>query len=175
MDRYCFLDLDDVVVTNSTYAAWQRRGEPKDFDGYVSLLDPVIIERINVLGEAIGAFVVISSTWRIHCPHNVADVLKAAGLRLTVVGQTPDLSGIPGCGSAHNCGFGHRGYEIHDYIRDNNISIQDIVILDDNPEAGKSRLDSPIRIGSRFICTSGKTGLGFLDRHLKRALKLFGV
>lgn len=172
--RTIFLDIDGVIATSRTYKVWRSMGEPKTFEGVVSLLDPTCVAIVDDLARDAGASIVVSSTWRLSLtrPHPVADLLRAAGLSAPIVGYTPDLQGK--CVFASYLDrYSLRGYEINAYIVANNLDVADIVVFDDDMGAGRSPTDSPKRHGARFIPTPETTGISI--KHANRARKMFGL
>jgi len=149
--RTLALDLDGVV--NS--AVWF---EKMDCDALSRrpihhMIDPDCVERLNRLLEISGADVVISSSWRI--PHSVEAIdaaLTYKGFRGNIIGATP-----------HN--MPPRGREIHRFMIDHALSVDHLVILDDDSDMGA--------LAHRHVKTSWSVGL--TDADVEKALLLFGV
>ena len=163
MMKNIFLDIDGVVATDATYAAWRLAGRSETFDGYVSLFDPEKVGLINTLSHRADAGIVVSSNWRLPriCPHPIVDVLRAAGFAAPIIGQTPELPPM----SKYDQ-FGHRGREIAEYVRINGILRGDFVILDDDRAARVGH-------GYAFVQTSDRWGVA--PRHIELALKILEI
>ncbi|MEQ1494453.1 MAG: HAD domain-containing protein [Novosphingobium sp.] len=148
--RYVFLDFDGVIVTSSSYK------RVKDWEGAGSaLIEPRLVANVQTLCEKSGARVVISSAWRlVYAPDYLNEMLRDAGLRVDVAGQTPRV--------------GHRGEEIRRWCQLYNAAEEDIVILEDEEDV------SPFRHRQVRTTFTG-TRCGFTERHLSRALRLWGL
>ena len=91
-----FLDIDGVLNHKVLYRAMEsRRGNNTPVDW----LDPVCIRRLDAFCAAVGAVVVISSSWRTYGPEKghpgepyewAAEILASAGLRAKIIDGTPD-------------------------------------------------------------------------------------
>lgn len=170
---YLFLDIDGVLATNQTYNVWRRacwaRVHPDmpyprhdtqwrrdvlaqcPLDG--TLLDRDCVRRLNQLTDALGAVIIVSSSWRLYMDWPVLrDMLVHAGVSAPLLGPTGD--------------FGHRGLEIQDWLAGLPTDKVDtrVVILDD--------VEDVAPYNHRLIRTDSDRGL--LDRHVRQALSRFG-
>jgi hypothetical protein len=124
MTRIVFLDIDGVL--NCTDFRAQHggagavlAGEPHDPSTH---LDAVRIERFNLVTEATGAVVVLSSSWRcLFGPTRTEVMLRAKGLRAPMIGSTPRV-------------HGSRGNEIAEWLR-GCTDVDSFVVLDDDLDA----------------------------------------
>lgn len=77
-DAVIFLDIDGVLISASTMA---RR-----------IADPTCVRNLNILTEATGARVVVSSTWRRFGLARVVYTLNTCwGVVAPIIGATPEL------------------------------------------------------------------------------------
>lgn len=147
------LDIDGVLATSGTYrkAKWKEGHDPGP------LLSPLLAERVNRLCRLAGAELVISSSWRLqHSLGELRNWFDAVDLDAPIIGRTPSSD------------TGHRGFEIGCWLKDHQVNPNQIVILDD---------DTDIKpYTHRWIQTSFHgPHAGFQERHLRRALRLFGI
>lgn len=77
-DGVIFLDLDGVLI-NARFMP-QRTA------------DPTCIRNLNILTEATGARLVISSTWRCSGLGRTVHTLQSWGVLAPIIGATPDLA-----------------------------------------------------------------------------------
>lgn len=154
--KIVFLDFDGVLnsmkFAEELAAKFKEEGRPAESR---HMIDPVAVERLNILLRDTGANVVISSTWRKYFDlPTLRELLVAKGFSGEVIGVTPDLSGGP---IEHR----ERGFEIEQWIKDNAPDAT-FVILDDDSDMGN--------LHHRFVHTSW--ALGLLDDHVVRAKAL---
>lgn len=158
--RVVFLDFDGVIATNTSYknARLSVCGvgvETQD------LLVPELVANVNELCEKAEAKIVISSTWRRLYPlDRLRDYLKVAGLRVEVIGITPDL--------LEEVKSSSRGLEIKTWAAAHGISREDLVVLEDEEDVRPYR-------GRQVKTCFGGPRQGFTKRHLRRALRLWGL
>jgi hypothetical protein len=113
MNKVIFLDIDGVLNCNS-FLYSNNRCDRED----VEMIDPSLILKLNRIIKETGANVVISSSWRIQYNHKqLQEMFDKIGFIGNVVGQTI-------------YSIFDRGYEIIDYLRNNDVD--KFVILDDN-------------------------------------------
>lgn len=184
--RYVFLDYDGVIATNLTYHRWYRRlwtelhpgGAPyprraardqfernmlDEFKEKIplELFDPNCCARVQALCELANAHIVISSSWRNLFPLDALRAqLIACGITAEVVGATPNLDFL----ESPNL----RGLEIESVVIAKELVPTDIVVLEDVENV------APFN-GRRVQTTFDGAHPGFGVRHLRTALKLFGV
>jgi hypothetical protein len=131
---YLFLDIDGVLTTVATGF---RTG------------DPPCVKRLNLITDATGAAIVVSSTWRF--APDIADILKGWGVKGELAGITPDLA-------RHNASGIHvaveRGQEIACWLAEHNASEVPFVILDDDNDMA-NLLPRLVRTNSRIGLQDG--------------------
>lgn len=151
-----FLDFDGVLNHQAHFAALAAKGwDPDD------ALDPACVDRLNFLLNASGAYVTVSSSWRIgRSLEELRTILSAAGFAHAerVVGKTPV------CRSGGQ-GLGGRGAEILTWLRALPRPHECFVILDDGNDMDGVR--------EHLVRTDMAAG-GLTDRAVERALRLFG-
>jgi hypothetical protein len=142
--KVIFLDIDGVL--NSLRSAI-RYG---NFDHF----SREAVKALNILTDATGAKLVISSTWRI-ARKDYIDVLRANGVMGEIIGATPNLShdqnGV--------CVGVIRGFEIKVWLEDHP-DVEDFIILDDDNDMGE--------LLNHLVQTNPDVGLTFDDA--KRAI-----
>ena len=116
-----FLDIDGVIATMESYSNPSAGPALILSPGrFPDCLDRTCIDSLNWLVDALGADIVISSSWRhMHAFPELCDMLKAAGLKGKVIGKTPVDKLYRG-----------RGWEILDW-RFRNRSREPYMVLDD--------------------------------------------
>lgn len=157
MAKIIFLDIDGVL-NSRTY--FNSRKQIRDI---ADNLDPVAIGYLNQLIKDTGAYVVISSTWRMHhSKEELIELLSSRGFKGVIIGCTPVLS------SPHTV----RGNEIHSWMRENPEIIgtpvcdfNSYVILDDDSDMLYWHKDN-------FILVDGFVGL--TPNVVYRATRLLG-
>ena len=157
-EKIIFLDFDGVLCTDRSYKGFDPNH--KSFEALVALFDPDCVANLNQLeGE-----IVVSSNWRYDYinPYPCADLLKAAGVTLPVIGETPKLSPY------HRDNL--RGAEIAAWINQHGLDLSQIIILDDLAHAARGGLPGQ---GARLIQTPESTGFQ-KARFLQRAIQLQG-
>ncbi|MCG8576836.1 MAG: HAD domain-containing protein [Flavobacteriales bacterium] len=128
--RLLFLDIDGVLNSDLWYKSEQCKKQQEPLNHF----DPKNVSILNNLVKKTEAKVVITSTWRNnHSQEDLKQILKAAGLKIEIVGFTPDLR--------RNQDFVIRGNEILKWCMDNEVilgcewkSYHDFAILDDNSD-----------------------------------------
>src|SRR5579885_3774360 len=96
MVRLVFLDIDGVL--NSMQFILKMQGL---FDNPAHQIDPDAVKRLNRITDATGAFIVVSSTWRIpfviwnNIP-GLRQLLADNGITAPVLGATPNTDGNRG-------------------------------------------------------------------------------
>lgn len=176
--KVVFLDIDGVLATAHTYNVWRKaiwatkhpdqaypqgraaKSFKKDAIDNVpadaTLLDADCCARVQKLCDLSGAVIVISSSWRLFwTQETLTAMLASKGLTAPIVGMTtPDGD--------------HRGQQILDTVTKMGLAPTDIVILEDEENV------APFN-GRRIQPTFDGSRAGFQNRHLARALALFGV
>ena len=151
--RIIFLDVDGVLNSALVYG---------NLGPGLERIDPDAVQRVNVITDATGAKVVISSSWRVL--HPFADLLMALskkGMTAPVVGVTPDLSSTEG----ELVYRGRpRGDEIKAWLDAVSPPVTSFVILDDDDDM-EPHMD-------HLVQTSFDDGLQ--DEHVERAIKMLG-
>jgi hypothetical protein len=142
LPKIVFLDFDGVLVTPTSSFLRSRTG---------TVADPDAVHALNHLVAETGAFVVITSTWRLeYSPTELSDLLRSWKVQAEILGVTQSGSS--------------RGDEIRQWL--DNFSgpapIDAFVILDDLTDMGK--------LSSHLISTEFETGLTM--EHVRRALEL---
>lgn len=109
--RVIFLDMDGVM---NGIRHWPLKA-PRQW------IDPATVVRLNKITKKTGANLVISSTWRRFW--DVKEILKDAGVKGTVIGETPFLPSSP------------RGCEIIEWLSQRH-DVEKYIILDDDSDMG---------------------------------------
>ena len=151
--RILFLDFDGVVNSHKFIMTYVNHFKQPDDKTYVisEHIDPVCVERVNRIIAALNADVVISSAWRKAFPlQKLEEMLESKGFVGQIIGETPIMNV-------------DRGLEIQAWMDANNVSADQILILDD--------MDAMLHLKPRQVLTSFFTGL--LERHVEEALSLF--
>lgn len=173
-----FLDIDGVLATATTYNTWVRNTwaarypaapfprrcrDKKAFRKLLlddvtacnaTLLDAACCARVQTLCERADAELIITSTWRLQYPlATLRGWFCEQGLTTNVLGTTPDR--------------GHRGTEIKVIVDMYDIPLSEFVILEDEEDV------KPFN-GRRVQPSFNGSHAGFRERHLERALTLFG-
>lgn len=153
MDRYLFLDIDGVL----NHRAWHLRpkadieADRAAWGHFYTQVDPACVARVNAIVAALGAKIVVSSTWRFH--EQTPMVLTRRGLKADIVGVTPRSSA------------GIRGHEIQAWMDEHGVTAEQIVILDDDSDM--------VHLLPRLVQTANTEGL--TGAEVERALGLFGL
>ncbi len=118
--KVIFLDLDGVMITGS----YQKRST--EFEGYY--FTPSSVENLKQILERTGAYIVVSSTYRMAGFEYLRKMFNANGLTDGLIGQTPVID------------YGIRGDEIRQYIEESRLdpqnAVEQFVILDDHDDMG---------------------------------------
>ena len=117
--KIIFLDIDGTINNSSCW--WVRPLENR--------FAPECITALNKITEETGADIVVSSTWRVSFKlDELIYILKSAGIKGSIIGQTPIV----------RFSGGRRGDEIYSWIYDASTEIgkkiEHFVILDDNSD-----------------------------------------
>jgi hypothetical protein len=148
--RVLVLDIDGVLNSATWFA--KMRADALSRRPISHMIDPECVARLNMLLDASGAEVVISSSWRIiHILGEINAALKAKGFTGKIIGKTPTNGGS-------------RGAEIQQWLTTHEQTADHVVILDDDSDMG--------HLAPRRVCTSW--GVGLTDADVGRALMLFG-
>jgi len=111
-----FLQFDGVLQINRSRSKPYRPGSPPLTENQFA--------NLNRLIELTDAKIVVSSSWRLDSDLPLHRLLEFEQVKGEVVGQTPYLS----------LGYRGRGAEIYAFLREDNFPIEQLVILDDDPE-----------------------------------------
>jgi hypothetical protein len=156
--RVVFLAFDGVICTTSDYKRWRKRQNPQLAPH--ELMNRELVANVQELCERSGAVVVLSTSWRRQFPfEHIQFWLKEAGLLAEVVGAT-------------KCKMGHvgRATEITWFMAEHEpvLYSKDVVILED--------AEPMLHLEGRTVRTTFEgPHPGFTKRHLKYALRLFGL
>jgi len=156
--RVIFLDFDGVLngLTRNTGRCDATVGEYGSPIWCAEQIDSGLVEQLNKIVEATGAVVVISSSWRnAHHLNKLREMLKVAGFRGSIIGDTPRLhrtpDGVPK----------HRHDEIQMWLDAVGDAVESFVILDDWDMG---------YLGHRLVRSSVYKGLE--AQHVTRAIHL---
>ena len=153
--KVVFLDFDGVICTTSTYKRWRKT--PGSSEHPEELFDRKLVANVQTLCERSGAVVVLSTSWRHKFPlDDIRAWLEEAGLKAAVVGRT-EYRGV-------------RVNEISWYMGEHEPVLypKDVVILED--------AEPMLHLEGRTVRTTFEgPHPGFTERHLKYALRLFGI
>jgi hypothetical protein len=150
--KIIFLDIDGVL--NSTKYMISLKGNFNCVDK-IYQLDPEAIAKLNRLTDTTGAFIVVSSTWRMGFIHNRAG-LRGLFAKAKITGKVLDITPVNNQ---------IRGAQIAEWIDTYNRyhinnPVTDFVILDDDSDMGKLK--------KHLIQTSHSDGLQ--DHHVDLAI-----
>ena len=159
--KIIFLDIDGVLNSERSFLAGSHKIATMPDVPYcekvlLATIDPIAVDLVNKICEEVDAYIVLSSTHRLHCDtiDDVRDYLAAIGInRARVFSATPRLNTI-------------RGIEIQTWIDDRPGTVTAYVIIDD------SRDTTPGQIAEHFVHCDGLVGL---DSHgYFNALRILG-
>src|ERR1700722_9897618 len=137
-----FLDFDGVLVTEKSYYQGSRRGYVLNPERHA--VDTTAVRNLNSIVAATNAQIVISSAWRMcRDKDELLVLLRQWSIQGEFIGTTPIMLS------------GSRGQEIAVWIKRNQKSIQNYVILDDDPRT------APVK--HRHVQTREKVGLTAAD------------
>jgi hypothetical protein len=145
--KIIFLDIDGVLNNGP----WNQ--EQKGFKTFC----PENIKALNFIIQETGAYIVISSNWRLY-PYNIPEIFGAQGIQGIVIGETPIMNNI--VNGLYRAII--RGQEIGQWIVNHKDDIESFVILDDDNDMG-------ILI-DHLVCTD--YGLGLTMNDAKRAVEI---
>ena len=157
--KIIFLDIDGVLNSRETIMSnheKRQRGEfttPK-IDGCgsdVCAPHKTLVDRLNKITGQTGAYIVVSSTWRINkTVVELRELLRAFGVTGTVLDKTPRL-------------FKRRGFEIQEWLDKGSPygEIEKFVIIDDDSDME--------HLMPHLIKTTNEKGLQ--DEHVKEAIE----
>lgn len=119
--KVIFLDLDGVMITGS----YQKRSA--QFEG--CQFAPSCVDNLKQIMERTGAYIVVSSTYRMAGFEYLRKMFAANGLTHGLIGQTPVIE------------YSIRGDEILQYIEESKMdpryTVEQFVILDDHDDMGE--------------------------------------
>lgn len=179
-----FLDIDGVLNSHRFLRAKAARGRYTPG----AQLDPVNVGHLNDLVERMGAFIVVSSSWRNHGREKLARWLGARGLRRPLTRIVATLpSHLPHdwieWGDEQRSGI-YRGLEIEAWmlrhLDQEALDSTRIVILDDDSDFGRLRthwvrttlFDGPDTLDPKKYNYTGPYS-GLQAGHVEQAVKLF--
>ena len=117
--KIIFLDIDGVL---NVY--------PQGHDEYGAIFHPHLVENLKLILDRTGAKIVVSSTWRRSGLSIMKEMWEKRGLPGEVIDITPFETDVVERGTCEFYDQVDRGFEIQQWIDDN--QIQDFVILDDD-------------------------------------------
>lgn len=160
-----FLDIDGVLnhagkafktykfQMSPSYGKWYKVEFSEDnLRNFNSLIDILGKERVDV---------VISSSWRqIFSLTELKNIFSYMSINCNITGVTKDL--------LYDCKTKGRGDEINQYIIDNNLNKENIIILDDNDDMVHDHLFE------RFVQTEfyDEQSGGFQEKHIDQVLNI---
>jgi hypothetical protein len=148
--RVVFLDVDGVL----NYTLWYLDDRnPGNLNGEEGDIDPLCVERINILCEKLSAKIVVSSDWRV-CT-NWQSRLEKAGLK-NIIDKTP----ITLFGNYGRTYHFTRGEEIDMWLQWHP-GVKNYVIIDDREDMMKDQMDHFVKVNSYR---------GFSDEDLEKAM-----
>lgn len=157
MKRIIFLDFDGVINSAKFISDYINQFKaPTEKTYYIKEhIDPIAVARINKIIKLTGAEVVLSTAWRKAFKlEELTELLHSRGFVGKIIGETPiTLSYRP------------RHQEIQQWLDENDIKPEQIVIIDDMPTME--------HLNHRFAKTSFDVGV--TDEHIELVLKLFNV
>lgn len=133
--RVVFLDVDGVL----NYTLWYLDDRnPGNLNGEEGDIDPLCVERINILCEKLSAKIVVSSDWRV-CT-NWQSRLEKAGLK-NIIDKTP----ITIWGTYGKTYHFTRGEEIQMWL-EAHLSVKNYVIIDDREDMCSYQINHFVKI-----------------------------
>lgn len=155
--KVIFLDVDGVLNTER-YITIQNKNNDPDPVNYDRNFDPIVIKAIKKLYDNLyDPIIVLSSTWRIS--NELFDYVKKYLNNIGILTK-------PKLYKTDILKSNNREEEIIKFIKENNINIKDIVIIDDE-SWGMKQLNSRLILCDQYY--------GFNNEKLKEALKLFNI
>lgn len=130
--KIIFLDIDGVL---NVY--------PQGYDEYGAIFHPHLVENLKLILDRTGAKIVVSSTWRRSGLSIMKEMWEKRGLPGEVIDITPFETDVVERGTCEFYDQVDRGFEIQQWIDDN--QIQDFVILDDDNDMLPSQRDNFVR------------------------------
>lgn len=124
--KIIFLDIDGVLNSQDFYAS-DRYDRTKSRLEYESMLDPHAIKRLNEIIERTGAYLVLSSTWRLrfrskYARTDIQEFFSKAGIKGTFLGRTTTKWDR------------FRGNQIQQWLDDQRGEPESFIILDDDSD-----------------------------------------
>lgn len=164
-----FLDIDGVLATDETYDVWRSLGCPKDKPP----LDRVLVSTLDAILVEAKADVILSSSWRLDGIFGyevTVGHLRDAGLTVPIIGCTTlDVCRYDPRKMSFSC---PRGYEIIEAIEDRGLSLDQIVVIDDDYTTAHVPPGKPV-FTHRWIKTPEPTGLA--ARHFTLLRTMLGL
>lgn len=119
-----FLDIDGVLNKISPEYHTPHKG----VDGMLTMVEPELVNRLNLIVDRTGAELVLSSSWR-HLK-DWREVMKASGIVKKFLDRTPRYVSASKHGTIE-CEL-IRGHNIKDWLDEH--EVEDYVILDDEAD-----------------------------------------
>jgi len=119
--KIVFLDIDGVLVNRKSllFASGMRAAGNAD-----------CVAALNRITDETGAFIVVSSTWRMAGLMQIKEILKSWGVKAEVLGLAPDLTRRRGAIYTAT----ERGDEIQEWLDTSIYPVESFVILDDDSD-----------------------------------------
>ena len=150
--KVIFLDFDGVLNVI-----------PKDWDQYGSLFHEELVENLRYIIQNTDAVIVCSSTWRLSGLQYIQDMWKHRGYPGDVIDITPFIK--------TERGFVDRGYEIQQWLSEN--QVENYVILDDDDDMLDEQWDNFVKCSGNIThpdCID--IGYGLTKRCTEQAIKI---
>lgn len=149
--KVLFLDMDGVMNSRSSRnKGYQERKHTTDKEGWDFPAQPMI-DNFNMIIEATGAKVVISSSWRyFHSIESMRNIFKHVGMNCEIIGETPK-----------NTLYTIRGQEIEAWLKEHP-EVTSFAIVDDSSDMQP--------VAKNFVQTSDLRGLE--NKHSLKLIKI---
>jgi len=138
MKRIVFLDFDGVLNTENHQMRLCNEGKPL-WDDYGQLFDPEAVNNLKIVLDTYkDVLLIISSSWKMEGFDTIQELWKVRGLPGKLVGITPDfvpdLTTIDLTDNSTISLLAGKGYEIKQWLEENDEEECKYVIFDDVPD-----------------------------------------